>query len=252
MSRTRHDRSLAPTSAGTVVTAWDVPAGTAIPQHSHPVHQLTVASRSALALEIGGRIWVLPPSRALWIPAGTEHAVEAIGHAEMTTLWFEPDACPPQWAAPTVVALTELARALVDRLSDFDLTAAARSRSEGVLFDVIEPLRQADLALVLPRDERARRVAEGIVLDPGGRRTLAEWGRTVGASERTLMRAFRVETGLGFEQWRTRCRLTAALRLLLTDVSITTVASAVGYTSSSAFSAAFRRVLGAPPTSFRG
>ena len=35
-------------------------------------------------------------------------------------------------------------------------------------------------------------------------------GREVGASDRTLMRAFRSETGLGFQEWRTRARVTAA------------------------------------------
>ena len=77
------------------------------------------------------------------------------------------------------------------------------------------------------------------------------WGRHVGASERTLQRAFQSGTGLGFQEWRTRARITAALRLLLTDTPVTTIASSVGYASTSAFCAAFRRAMGAPPTAFR-
>jgi AraC-like DNA-binding protein len=73
----------------------------------------------------------------------------------------------------------------------------------------------------------------------------------VGASERTLMRRFRAETGRCFQEWRTAARLLAALRLLLTDAPVAAIAGAVGYSTASAFCAAFRRALGAPPSAFR-
>jgi AraC-like DNA-binding protein len=45
--------------------------------------------------------------------------------------------------------------------------------------------------------------------------------------------------------------MAAALRLLLTDTPVSAIAPAVGYATTSAFSAAFRRTMGAPPSAFR-
>jgi AraC-like DNA-binding protein len=186
------------------------------------------------------------------MPADLPHTLSPIGSADATTLYVDPARCPIRWSEPTVVAVDDLVLALVDRLLDRTLTAAARTRSERVLFDVLQPMAVDDLALALPTDERAKRVAEALLVDPSDNRTLAAWGRTVGASERTLMRAFRAGTGLGFQEWRTRARLTLALRLLLTDASVTSIASSVGYATTSSFCAAFHRAMGAPPTAFRG
>lgn len=169
----------------------------------------------------------------------------------MTTLWLDPDRCPIGWDRTVLVAVDPLVALLVARLLDPDLDAAARTRTEAVLFDVLEPVAADVLDLPLPDDDRARRVAEALLADPADDRTLAAWGRTVGASDRTLQRAFRSGTGLGFHEWRTRARVAVALRLLLTDRPIAAIAGDVGYATSSAFGAAFRRVTGLPPSAYR-
>src|SRR5262245_37392937 len=250
MSRIGH-RAVAPTALGTVVTSWDLEPGVRFDQHQHPSHQLSIAARSAVAMVIGERTYVVPRARALWVPAGTPHSVAPLGAAQMTTLWFDPARCPLRWSRPTVVNVDGLVEALLDRLRDGSLSAAARTRSERVLFDALHPVPASDLDLALPTDDRARRVAEAILLDPSDNRTLAAWGRLVGASERTLMRRFQTETGRGFQDWRTAARLLAALRLLLTDAPVASIAGSVGYSNASAFCAAFRRTLGAPPSAFR-
>jgi AraC-like DNA-binding protein len=239
------------TELGTVASSWQLGEGTTFALHSHPTHQLTFARTNSLAMGVAERTWVLPRSRALWMPAGVAHTLAPIGNALASTLYVNPARCPVRWTEPTVVGVDDLVIALVDRLLDSSLSGAARSRSERVLFDVLKPMTVDELALTLPTDERARRIGEALLLEPSDRRTLAMWGREVGASERTLMRAFRSETGLGFQEWRTRARLTVALRLLLTAAPVTTIASTVGYTSTSAFCAAFHKRLGAPPTAFR-
>jgi AraC-like DNA-binding protein/quercetin dioxygenase-like cupin family protein len=251
MSPTRHRVPVAPTELGTVVTSWDLGASERFPQHAHATHQLSVASRSAVALAVGDRTWVVPRSRALWLPAGVPHSVEAIGVAEMITLWFDPARCPIRWTEPTTVAVDDLLAALVARLADPDLPAPERSRTERVAFDLLRPLPVDELGLALPRDDRARAVGEGLLLEPADDRTLAEWGHEVGASERTLTRCFSEQTGLSFQEWRTRARITAALRLLLAGEPVARVAMTVGYATPSAFCAAFRRTMGRSPGSYR-
>lgn len=199
---------------------------------------------------IGDRVWILPGSRALWIPAHVPHTVDAIDTATMTTLWFDPACCPVPWIDPTVVEVDQLFAALVGRLDDADLEAAARRRSEAVLFDLLHPLPANILDLPTPTDDRARRVADGLLAEPGDARTLVQWGRAVGASDRTLTRAFLAQTGLTFDEWRTRTRILAALPHLASGVPVAVVAPRVGYATQSAFGAAFRRIMGTTPSAY--
>ncbi len=234
------------------VTAWPLGDGRSIAEHRHRWHQLSIASRSSLAVAAGGRIWVLPRSRGLWIPAGFHHSIDPIGPAAMTAVWIDPARCRLDWAQPTVVAVDDLALQLVDRLAGSDLDDGARQRTESVLFDVLQPLDADVLDLPMPADDRARAVAEALLADPTDNRTLVAWGRSIGASERTLMRGFRSGTGLGFHEWRTRARLLAAVQMLIAGEPVTVVAGKVGYSTTSGFSAAFARELGVPPSTYRG
>ena len=216
------------------------------------MHQLSVAADGVVCMGLADRAWVLPRSRALWIPAGVPHTVDTIGGGTLTSLWFDPARCPISWSEPTVVPVDELLGALVDRLDDDGLSAGERSRAEAVLFDLIRPIDSAPLDLLIPQDDRARRVAEALVADPADQRSLVDWGREVGASDRTLTRAFVRDTGLRFDEWRTRVRVTAAVRLLAAGVPVARVATDVGYATASAFGAAFRRSTGTTPSAYFG
>jgi AraC-like DNA-binding protein len=80
-----------------------------------------------------------------------------------------------------------------------------------------------------------------------------QWGREVGASERTLARAFHAETGVSFGRWRTQLRLQSALPTLAEGGSVASASDRAGYESPSAFVAAFRRETGMTPAEyFRG
>jgi AraC-like DNA-binding protein len=102
----------------------------------------------------------------------------------------------------------------------------------------------------IPADERARAVAQSLFGNPADGRTLADWGRDVGASERTLARAFLADTGLSFGQWRGLLRVRAATVALATGEPVARVARQVGYESTSAFVAAFRRATGTTPAAY--
>ena len=98
-----------------------------------------------------------------------------------------------------------------------------------------------------PSDPRARDVADALLADPADPRTLQEWGHDVGASSRTLARAFVSDTGLSFGRWRTLVRLQASLPYLAERMPVSSVARRVGYCTTSAFVAAFRAHTGVTP-----
>lgn len=99
----------------------------------------------------------------------------------------------------------------------------------------------------MPRDPRALDVAVALVREPASKRTLGQWGREVGAGERTLARAFLAETGVSFGPWCTQLRLQAALPILAEGGSVASASERAGYDSPSAFVAAFRRETGMTP-----
>jgi AraC-like DNA-binding protein len=116
-----------------------------------------------------------------------------------------------------------------------------------ILLDELSVLPVAPIDLPMPRDPRALRAARLVRSRPEARLTLAEASRESGASGRTLERLFRNETGLAFGTWRQRARLLRALQLLAESENVTSTAIAVGYESTSAFVAAFRRAIGTTP-----
>lgn len=233
--------------------AVDYPNGHVIPWHSHPRAQLIHATRGVMTVGTGDATWVVPPHRALWMPAGVEHTIRASGQLALRTLYINSDAAPDLPAACRVITVTPLLLQLILRAIDLPTLYDANGpegRLVQVMMDEIARLPEAPLNLPAPTDPRLKRVADALIVAPGDSRSLAAWGRAVGASERTLARLFPIETGLSFRQWRERARLMHALSRLADGEAVTSVALDLGYDSPSAFTAMFRRALGAPPSRY--
>jgi len=237
-------------TAAVIVATFPMPAGLVFDWHTHPDHQLAWAASGVLTVRTELSTWVLPPTRALWIPAGLRHETLAAGAATMRSAYVRPDRCPIAWTAATPVAAGALLAELIGYLADPSLDAARRANAEAVLVDVLEPVAMTTVEVRMPTDDRAKRVADGIAADPADGRTLAEWGHAVGASERTLARAFLAETGVSFGRWRTLLRVQTALHALADGAPVGNVARRVGYESDSAFVQAFRRETGVTPTAY--
>ncbi len=231
-----------------IVGTFPMPAGTRFDWHAHEDHQLAWSPEGVLVvLTEDGAGHVLPPSRALWVPSGTVHETRASGAAVLRSVYVEPSRCSIEWAVPTPVAVSSLLGELIHHLDDRGLEAEERVRAEAVLFDLLLPLRMPTIDVRPPSDARARDVADALLADPADRRTLHEWGHAVGASSRTLARAFLRDTGLSFGRWRTLVRLQASLPHLAEGMPVSAVAPLVGYRTTSAYVAAFRAQTGVTP-----
>jgi AraC-like DNA-binding protein len=230
-----------------IVATFPMPAGARFEWHDHHEHQLAWSPEGVLVVRTDAGSYVLPPSRALWIPAGTSHETRASGAAILRSVYVGTRDCPIGWDEPTPVEVSPLLRELIPHLEEDTLTTAERLRAEAVLFDLLAPLAVTTIDVRLPSDERAARVAEALLADPGDARTLHAWGREVGASSRTLARAFLADTGLSFGRWRTLARLQAALLQLAEGRPVGVVAGRVGYRTPSSFVAAFRAHTGVTP-----
>ncbi|TVZ07448.1 AraC family transcriptional regulator [Trebonia kvetii] len=227
-----------------------MPAGLVFDWHAHVDHQLAWAASGVLTVRTRESAWVLPTTRALWIPAGVRHETLSAGTATMRSAYVRPAQCPIGWTEPTPVSASPLMAELIGYLEDPVLDGRRRANAEAVLVDILRPVAMTTIEVRMPADDRARQVADLISANLADGRTLAEWGRAVGTSERTLARAFLADTGVSFGRWRTRLRLRAAVGALAAGEPVGNVARHVGYDSDSAFVQAFRRETGVTPAAY--
>ncbi|MFJ2212015.1 helix-turn-helix domain-containing protein [Streptomyces sp. NPDC101062] len=233
-------------------------AGSRIPRvptewapHAHPLHELVWVRGGTLTSRVEDRIFTVSEGHGLWMPAGVVHEGRSTAGAEFHDAFFAPDRTPFTFEGPMAVAMTPVLESLLTHLSRTDLDAGARARAESVVFDVLQPLEH-QFALHLPGDARIDAIAEALLDDPADCRSLDEWARALGVSDRTITRAFRHATGLSFARWRQVLRVHRALTLLSEGLDVQTVSETLGYAQPSTFIAAFRRVTGTTPGAFFG
>jgi AraC-like DNA-binding protein len=221
-------------------------------------HYLLCASAGALRLEARGQVWLLPPARAALIEAGHEILVSIPQPATTASVLFDTAFTPAPPAPLAVFDLSPLARALVGECGAW---------GEGP-----DPLPGYAVAMFTALAAVTWRLAErpGPVVVPAGRspelrRALELTGQwlardvrfeevadAVGLAPRSLARRFADEAGMTWRAALRRMRVLSAIEELARgDTPVTTVAFAVGYTSLSAFNAAFRELTGRTPTEYR-
>lgn len=231
------------------VVSYDMATGERFAAHVHEEHQLVWAASGVVTVEIAGQFWVLPPTLALMVPAGFEHATSATQPTLMRGIYL--GAAPSSIAAqPTVVAVDDLLRSLLEHLTTGRLHGGTRQHAEALAHQLLRPVSVTTINVPMPGDHRLRAIAEHLLASPADDRSLAEWGRSIGAGERTLSRLFLAETGMTFARWRAQARLRAALVLLAEGTPVTRVAREVGYRSASSFVASFRQSTGCTPRSY--
>ena len=230
--------------------AQDYPTGQLASFHSHPRAQLLYAVSGVMKVETRSTSFIIPPSTALILPANAEHSIFMDGPVAMRTLFLREPAASRVCHSPKVIAVSRLLRELIlpqQRLAlKWELSGRGRFITELAL-DEIERSTILPVDLPMAPDSRLQRVVDTVRANPADNRYMSEWSEMVGASERTLARLFRAETGLSFRQWRQQARLTAAMSLLCNGSSLAKAASFAGFASQSAFGVAFRKFFGITP-----
>ena len=226
--------------------------GHEIALHSHTRDQLLFATRGIMRLRTDANAWIVPPHSAVYIAAGTRHAVGMHGDVDMRTLYIanRDDHVLP--STLTVIAVSTLLRELILTLSEEPVDYGPTSRAARVASLIeyeIELAETLTTNVPLPSDPRLQRVCAQLLADPSDRRTMEAWSEVAGASPRTLSRLFESDLGMGFNRWRQRMRFQNALEALSEGQAIERVAHQHGYASPSAFAFAFGKEMGFAPSS---
>lgn len=218
--------------------------------HVHPNHELLWGTSGLFTVASHERIWVVTPAIGILVPAGVLHGGFGAEGSSFYQTHFGAGRFPLPWTEPVAVPIPPVLREMLVHLATATMADDARTRAEQVAFELVQPVTASPIELPLPLDERARRVAEGVLADPADARSLAQWGHHVGAGERTLTRLFAHETAMSFAVWRAHARVGAAISLLAGGDNVTAVAQRVGYSTPSAFIRVFREVTGQTPGAY--
>ena len=235
-----------------VALSDEYPAGYIDVMHTHRRAQILYAAAGVMSVLTPETSFVIPPQKALWLPAGTPHEVCCRGAVALRTLYVDPllEACPGECR---VFEVSDFLRALILEVATFDPDYDVDGR-EGKIVELLLAetmmMPTAPFCARMPTDYRLLRVCKAILADPSSQKTLDDWASIAGMGRRTFTRTFRIETGMGLSVWRQQVRLMGALSMLSAGQSVTSVAFEVGYESASAFTAMFHRTFGAPPSHY--
>jgi AraC-like DNA-binding protein len=225
-----------------------------IEPHAHAWGQVIYAAEGAMRVKIGDRLWIVPPARAVWAPPRVTHEIHAHGTFAMRTVYLSPRLSASLGNECHGLDVGPLLRELILHIVAAGMLDGAKPdqrRLISVLLDQLRGTRELPLSIRLPVDRRARLVAERLQRAPADAAELEQLAKQTGASARTLQRLFRSETGMRFGEWRQRLRMLHAVSLLGNGASVTSAGEQAGYATTSAFIAAFRKLLGATPARYR-
>lgn len=234
------------------VEAWskDYPAGHLIKEHSHVRGQLLYALSGVMRVRTGDEAWVVPPSRAIWLPARVKHEVQMTSAVAMRTLYIHPKSELRFPSACRLLEVSPLLRELL--LTAIREKAAFRwsariARIVALIREEVEFAEDMPFHISLPKDRRLQDICTAILRQPSMRHSLEVWAKRTGTSERTLARLFNKETGMSFRYWRQQVVLSEAVALLDQKIPVGLIAKKLGYRSSTSFSLMFQEALGSRP-----
>lgn len=252
-------RKLAQARAGVHLLARSYRKGTRLDPHMHREAQLVFAASGTMQVTTPEGRWLVPPGRAVWVPARLEHAIDVLADIEMRTLYFEVawlrrQAMGRDLGAEFVVRVSPLLRELILALFEQRREAARTALLIRLALGELQRAEDAATFIPLPQEPRCRRAADLVLHDPSAAHDIATLAHRIGTSARTLSRLFAAETHVSFKSWCQRARVAAAIARWSSDphLPVKQAAADLGYASVPAFCHAFRQVTGRTPTAFVG
>jgi AraC-like DNA-binding protein len=226
-------------------------AGAVFQEKRQPWGKVGYAVRGVMEARVEGRRFLCPPHYATWIPADTLHSCHNRENVKFVSIYIERDLCAGMPETACTLALSPLIKAILADFADRRVTVPVTEADRRLAFVLVDQLLKAprrESFLPVSDDALLRPVLDALQADPSDRRSLAEWARCLGTTEKTLSRRFHGQLGISFNEWRQRLKLVASLSLIEDGRSVQSIARTLGYSSPSAFIAMFRRQTGTSPT----
>lgn len=109
--------------------------------HHHRQHQIGWVSDGLTTTVVGDRTWVLPPTRAPFVPAGVLRDTVNRPPSMLHCLYVWPQACPLDWTIPTVIAVSPLLREFTLALAGSALHVTVEDSARTLFFGLVDAFR---------------------------------------------------------------------------------------------------------------
>lgn len=223
-----------------------------------PDHYLAYSAAGSMRLEVESRYFYLQPAKAAWIPAGTNVIAQIPTGITCCSILFNPRHFPEHKSIVKTIELTSLARQMI-------LHCKRWSGENGNVDDLAHQFYKALASIIVERMDapttdwlprgNSKLVSRAVDLTIERHMRTIELGEIaseLATSERTLSRRVVDETGMKWSDLLRRIRIISARDLLAnSEIQITHIAAAVGYSSQSAFNRAFKIDAGLTPRQFQ-
>lgn len=216
-------------------------------------------SQLLLSLTPGGQAWLdggwhdLAAGEGYLTPPGAAHAYRCRPGADWLAVWailLEPENAPRLVTVDAPTLLNSDARPLHDAVLNLhrETVGAGDPPIVRLYGELVAALLRRHLAPVRT-DQRLWRLWEEVDADLGRPWTLGDLARRAGMGDEQLRRLCQRHLGISPMHHLSRLRMHRAAALLATGGrSVGMVAASVGYDNAFAFSTAFRRLMGRPPS----
>jgi len=232
-----------------------MPAHGEYPVMCHHWGEFVYSFSGTTEVKAGPAHYLVPPRFGMWIPEGTVHTAFNEREAVHGSIYINKGLCGQMPAELCGVVVSPLVRVILEHLRDLPPGKCEHPSTRRLLEVLVDQLSDCSTALTqIPHtaDPQLEAVLHSLRSNPADHRSLPELAAAFHLSERTLIRRARKELGMSLTEWRQRLRLLHALPMLQLGRSVESVALDLGYSTSSAFIAMFRRYIGVSPGRYIG
>ena len=223
-------------------------------EHCHRKGQLLYCSKGVIHFYCEKYYFLLPPSKAAWIPPGFQHDVHSASKVNYRSLYIDIKQFPNLPEQMEILQVDPLLKLLIEKCCSFEpfySKDSAAFRLAMVIVDAINQAIKLPLSLPKPSDERLKALFRVLLASPGDIKSVNDYAQSVNITARTLNRITQKDIGMSFEKWRMQLRLMQAFDLLGCGLSVTEVSQRLGYSNDSTFIARFKQWFGQTPARYR-
>lgn len=221
--------------------------------HQHDRIQLLHTLSGVIHVKTDEGIWVIPPSKGIWIPENKVHAISIHGQVKARGIFVQPYARADFITECAVVAIPKLLSELINEAVNIKDEIIPHTRNERLLELILDELRileELPFQLPEPKSILLKEIVIFLKSDFSKGTDLDEISRNFHISPKKVSRLFLKETNMTFSTWYKQAKLLQALTELELKKSILNIALELGYESPSSFSYMFKREMGVSPTEY--